>query len=120
MLEGKPMELQARLSTEITVRASADQIENPLRIQGRVGIAAQVTVHQAESTTPRQEAMHNGPGHRGRRGQDFGQVVAAPDGAAGFGPRLERGDLFLAHLRTLTGSAGRNRASLQQPELATR
>src|SRR5207244_3384931 len=55
VLEGQLPVLHARLAAEVAVRPTANQIENAGLVEVRIGVEAQVAVHQAEAAPARHE-----------------------------------------------------------------
>ncbi len=97
MLERQIAVLHPRLTAEIAIRASRHQVEYSFFIQRRIGVKSQVPVHEAESALPRHESANDGPSHRRRRGQNFRQVVSAPDRAFRIGLGSQDRDFLFAN-----------------------
>src|SRR5205823_2154831 len=64
-----------------------------------------------------EETADERPGHRRRLGEDLGEVATTPDRAVWVGTDGEGSDLLAADILA-GGGAGRDGASLQQPELS--
>src|SRR5581483_5842255 len=117
MLERQPIELHARLATEIAIGTSADQVVDAFVSQGRIWRESEVSHHQTHAAARRQHALDQAPCHRRRIGQTLCQVVATPHGPVWLSARSQASDFLLANLLPLGSADRRDRSGLEQPEL---